>query len=76
MNAPSPSSESTPADERRAMLSALADGEAAAEPGCALWRDDAQARATWHAYHLIGDVMRSEDLAVRPARDAAFLAAL
>lgn len=76
MNAPRPSSESTPAEERRAMLSALADGEAAAEPGCALWRDDAQARATWHAYHLIGDVMRSDDLAARPARDAAFLASL
>jgi len=64
-------------DERGALMSALADGDAAAlQRGCALWRDDAQARATWHAYHLIGDVLRSEDLANRPSRDAAFLAAL
>ena len=64
-------------EERRAMLSALADGEAgSAQPGCELWRDDAQARATWHTYHLIGDVLRSDDLAVQPARDAAFLQAL
>ena len=33
-------------------------------------------RSTWHAYHLIGDVLRSDDLARPPARDAAFLAAL
>ena len=32
---------------------------------------DAAARRTWHAYHLIGDVLRSEDLASTPARDAA-----
>ncbi|WP_425261533.1 sigma-E factor negative regulatory protein [Rubrivivax sp. RP6-9] len=64
-------------EERRALLSALADGEAdSALPGCELWRDDAQARATWHTYHLIGDVLRSDDLAVQPARDVAFLDAL
>lgn len=58
-------------------LSALADGEREALPhGSALWRDDAQARERWHLYHLIGDVMRSEDLAVPPSRDAAFLEGL
>jgi sigma-E factor negative regulatory protein RseA len=59
-------------------LSALMDGEldaAALGHACALWRDDAQSRADWHAYHVIGDVLRSEDLATDPARDAAFLAA-
>lgn len=62
------------ADDRNAWLSALADGRAdAVHAGCALWRDDDEARRRWHAYHLIGDVMRSEDLAARPARDAAFL---
>ena len=64
-----------PANEHGAWLSALADGEAdALEKACGQWRDDVQARKTWHAYHLIGDVMRSEELA-RPAKsDANFLA--
>jgi sigma-E factor negative regulatory protein RseA len=47
-------------------LSALADGEAGAAEvarACASWRDDAQVRARWSDYHLIGDVMRSDDLA-------------
>ena len=60
-------------------LSALADGEldaAAASAVCVGWRGTAPARASWHAYHLIGDVLRSEDLAADPAHDAAFVAAL
>lgn len=65
------------ADDTRAWLSALADGDAqAADPACAGWRDDAEARRTWHAYQLIGDVMRSDDLARPAARDADFLAGL
>jgi sigma-E factor negative regulatory protein RseA len=66
-----------PALGRRSRLSAAMDGER--EPldqACRAWRDDADARATWHAYHLIGDVMRSGELATAPPRDAAFLAAL
>jgi sigma-E factor negative regulatory protein RseA len=64
-------------DEPGAWISALADGDARAlDPACQHWRDDATARQTWHAYHLIGDVMRSEELATTPARDAAFLASL
>ena len=57
-------------------LSALADGEldaAATLLACAHWRGDAVARSSWHAYHLIGDVMRSDELASSPARDASFL---
>jgi sigma-E factor negative regulatory protein RseA len=74
---PSAASDMPPAEERRALMSALADGEAEAVPAaCALWRDDADARATWHAYHLIGDVLRSDDLAAPSARDADFLSAL
>jgi len=66
-----------PDDDPRRWLSALADGDAAAaQRACSLWRDDAAARQTWHTYHLIGDVMRSEELARAPARDAAFLAGL
>ncbi len=63
------------ADGPRAYLSALADGDAQAlDRACAHWRDDPSARRTWHTYHLIGDAMRSEELATSPARDAAFLA--
>lgn len=57
-------------------LSALVDGEAAPEGvarACAAWRGDASARQTWHAYQLIGDVLRSDDLASAPARDEEFL---
>jgi sigma-E factor negative regulatory protein RseA len=57
-------------------LSALVDGEldvAAAGTACTRWRDDPSVRRNWHAYQWIGDVMRSEDLAVAPARDEAFL---
>ncbi|HZF79889.1 MAG TPA: sigma-E factor negative regulatory protein, partial [Rubrivivax sp.] len=44
-------------------LSALVDGDPqSVEAACDLWRDDPQARRAWHTYHLIGDVMRSEDL--------------
>ncbi len=68
-----------PADENdlRWLMSALADGEAAGAEvgrGCGAWAaGDAVTRERWHAYHLIGDVLRSEDLAGRPARDRAFL---
>jgi len=60
-------------------LSALVDGELGSEAGarvCAQWREDPQARAHWHAYALIGDVMRSDDLASPVDRDCAFLARL
>jgi sigma-E factor negative regulatory protein RseA len=60
-------------------LSALVDGEldpAATRQACAQWQGDATARASWHAYHLIGDVMRSDDLASDAAHDAGFLQAL
>ncbi len=60
-------------------LSALVDGElhaGAVAGACGRWRSDASLRATWHAYQLIGDVLRSEDLASDAARDAAFLSAL
>jgi sigma-E factor negative regulatory protein RseA len=64
-------------DALRRLISALADGEADAA-GCArasaAWADgDAVARGGWHACHLIGDVLRSEDLATVPGHDEAFL---
>ena len=60
-------------------LSALSDGECQPDEvarACAEWRRDAALRARWHAYQLIGDVLRSEDLACAPDRDAAFLGRL
>jgi len=60
-------------------LSALVDGELDAEAAaqaCGDWRERGEARAGWHAYHLIGDVLRSDDLAVDPSRDLVFLQAL
>jgi sigma-E factor negative regulatory protein RseA len=59
-------------------LSSLMDGEldaSAVGRACSQWRGDAQARANWHAYHLIGDVLRSDDLVSDATHDAAFLAA-
>lgn len=70
---------SNPSEQDAEQLSALADGElddASVARVCARWRADAPAQATWHAYHLIGDVLRSDDLASAPARDRACLARL
>ena len=65
-------------DARRQQLSSLMDGDLSAGDAagaCQLWHQDAQARSDWHTYHLIGDVLRSEDLALAPRHDAAFSAA-
>lgn len=69
-----------PADalDLRRLISALADGEGGAselERTCAAWADPV-ARRSWHAYHLIGDVLRSDELASPPGRDQAFLTRL
>ena len=63
----------------RERLSALTDGELedrGVAQACAHWRASAESRAAWHAYQLIGDVLRSDDLAGDAARDAGFMAAL
>ena len=60
-------------------LSALMDGELdrdATLQACAVWRESGEARAGWHAYQVIGDALRSDDLLSDPERDAGFLAAL
>ena len=64
-------------DSDRERLSALADGEldsSASATSCAAFQKDARLRADWHAWHLIGDVLRSEDLASDPGHDRAFCA--
>lgn len=63
----------------RQVLSLLMDGElppGEAAAALAGFRHHAAARADWHAYHLIGDVLRSEDLAAAPAHDERFVQAL
>jgi sigma-E factor negative regulatory protein RseA len=57
-------------------LSALADGELGVSDvarACANWCTGTSSHATWHAYHLIGDVLRSDDLASSPKADRAML---
>ncbi|MGL6108791.1 MAG: sigma-E factor negative regulatory protein [Rubrivivax sp.] len=65
------------AHDPRWLMSALVDGELdAADCGrvCAAWAEaSSEARSGWHAYHLIGDVLRSDDLASPPGHDQAFL---
>jgi sigma-E factor negative regulatory protein RseA len=59
-------------ESARERLSALADGELdGAEPAsaCAAWAGNAEARRDWHVWHLIGDVLRSDDLASSPRHD-------
>lgn len=58
------------------LMSALADGEADAAElarGCQLFAAEASARECWHDYHLIGDVLRSQDLASGLSHDQDFL---
>lgn len=53
-------------DDKRELISALADGQLAGDAfarGVELAGTDASAREAWHAYHLIGDVLRSGELA-------------
>lgn len=52
--------------EMREMMSALADGQLDGDAfarGMAVAAADPEAMATWHSYHVIGDVLRSADLA-------------
>lgn len=64
--------------DKREMMSALADGQLAGDElahALDVASRDAQARDAWRDYHLIGDVLRSDDLA-GGARADVFLAAL
>ena len=59
-------------------VSALMDGElqtSAQQASVAALLGDAHAREAWHAYHLVGDILRSEELAAG-AHDLQFLAKL
>jgi sigma-E factor negative regulatory protein RseA len=58
-------------------LSAFVDGDLFGEEHLNLDKFladfDGDDRAAWSSYHLIGDALRSDDLAVSPARSSAFL---
>jgi hypothetical protein len=68
----------TPTDEqaRRARTSAMVDGQLD-DAQAQRWLQDEASQGDvlqdWHAYHLIGDVMRSPDLATAPGHDARLL---
>lgn len=80
MSSASPSPHPTPASRPDDWLSAAVDGDAdALARACQALRDGDEAtgrrtRDDWHAYHLIGDVLRSSELASSPRHDATFLA--
>lgn len=79
MNSPSSSDPNAEPEAQRLMLSRLIDGDAdagVAAQASAQWRSDPDMRSTWHGYQLIGDVMRSQDLASTAQHDADFLACL
>ncbi len=65
--------------DAREALSALMDGDAddgTVARACAVWRTEAQVRADWHAYHVIGDVLRTADQCPSSRGDAAFIEGL
>jgi len=64
-------------NNQRQALSALMDGDGSAADLALLgWRNDAGARADWHDFHLIGELMRSDDVRCAPVSDARFFAGL
>ena len=67
----------TPRQAQQLALSALLDGDASqTDRALAAWREEPAARADWHAYQVIGEAMRSDDMSCRAHHDAAFLARL
>lgn len=72
MGSVSMQSESSSRGER---LSAIVDGEwlAAGQPNANFAEFDREGRAAWADYHLIGDVLRSDDLALSQAASRTFL---
>jgi len=63
------------ASSRGERLSAFVDGELfdGERPHTILAAFDQEDRADWSCYHLIGDALRSDDLAVSPAASSAFM---
>jgi sigma-E factor negative regulatory protein RseA len=75
---PSPAAGRDTPDATRLAMSALGDGElpaGEARQAVQRWADHAAARRAWREYQVIGDVLRSDELAGR-GNEAAFLGAL
>jgi sigma-E factor negative regulatory protein RseA len=73
MRKPNMTHESCDQDER---ISALADGELRGEEFAQVMTrlaESEQARRHWQAYHLVGDVLRSSELARTAAQDSDFV---
>ena len=78
---PLPPEPPVPPEALLQQLSSLADGDVGGlddglPAALAAWRLDGSARQAWHTYHLIGDVMRSDDLARPAVQDLAFMSRL
>lgn len=74
-----PEQEPNPQDPTWIALSSMADGAASADEQAqclALWRERQDLRERWHHYHLIGDAMRSQEMARDARRDARFMQAV
>ncbi|RKP56453.1 sigma-E factor negative regulatory protein [Pararobbsia silviterrae] len=64
----------TQADSRAERVSALVDNQSLGDVDQFMFELDADDRATWSAYHLVGDVLRSDDLAHGAAETDGFMA--
>ena len=64
----------TQAGIRAERVSALIDSQSLPEVDQFIFELDAEDRSTWSAYHLIGDVLRSDDLAQDPMASDGFMA--
>lgn len=62
------------ADSRAERVSALIDNQSLEEADQFMFELSADDRATWSAYHLVGDVLRSDDLAQGAAQADGFMA--
>ncbi|WP_175104919.1 sigma-E factor negative regulatory protein [Pararobbsia alpina] len=63
----------TQAAARAERVSAIIDSQSVPEVDQFIFELDAQDRATWATYHLVGDVLRSDDLAEHASDDAGFM---
>ena len=73
-----PENQKSDREQGRELVSSLADGQLRGlefARAVSLVTDSGDARATWHSYHVVGDVLRSGELAAC-ADDAAFVARL
>lgn len=68
------SSHTQAADARAERVSALIDSQSLGEVDQFMFELDASDRATWSSYHLVGDVLRSDDLAGGAAEADGFMA--